>query len=415
MTKNIWLMNHYATAMFFNNGGRHHWFAEQLLQRGYQPTIFCANTRHNSTQTIKIKKKRFILKFSKNIPYVFVKSTPYTANGISRIRNMLTFSINLRSIVSQYEKKAGKPDIILASSVHPFTLLVGQKISKTYGVPFICEIRDLWPETLVAMGKLRRNSLLAKLLYAVEKSIYKKADKIIFTIPGGKDYITSIGLKDDKVAYINNGVDLKQFNYNKRQYEYYNNDFSGKNKFKIIYTGSMGRANALITVIKAAEILQKYKINDIMFYLFGDGYQRKMLSQYVDDRKILNVKFMGTVEKKYIPYILSKSQLNVFTGQNIQLYQYGLSLNKLFEYLASGKPILSNIACGYDILKETKSGITIAADDPEAFADGILKFYHMSPFEFNEYCRNASLTAKEYDFEKHAEKLEKIILKLTQV
>ena len=170
--KNIWIMNHYATNMFFNKGGRHYWFSKYLLKNKYSPTIFCANTRHNNRSIVEIKKGKHEIKTTEGIPYVFVKTTPYKSNNVQRIMNMWLFYRNLFPVTREYAKIYGKPDVILASSVHPLTLVAGIKIAKRFDVPCICEVRDLWPESLVAYDVLKKSNPLLKLLYAGEKSIY---------------------------------------------------------------------------------------------------------------------------------------------------------------------------------------------------------------------------------------------------
>lgn len=410
MKKNIWILNHYATNTFKDKAGRHYWFAENLIKEGYSPTIFCASTVHNSNENIDTGMQKHVSDNINDIPYVFVKAPDYKGNGKKRIQNMVAFYRNLFPVAKDYAKKHGKPDVILASSVHPLTLVAGIKIAKKFGVPCICEVRDLWPETIVAYGSLKKSSLLAKLLYLGEKWIYKKSDKIIFTLPGGKDYVESIGLDSSKVRYINNGVDFDDFNKNKNDLNYVDADLDDNNKFKILYTGSMGTANELSYLIQAAEILESREVNDIKFILFGDGYQRSELEDFVKNKGMNNVVFKGKVDKKFIPNILSKSNLNVFTGKSIDLYKYGLSLNKMFDYMASGKPTLSNIECGYDILLEYQCGLTVNGGSVEALIEGILKFYKMERDEYVEYSKNALVAAQAFDFITLTNKLEKIIL-----
>ena len=259
------------------------------------------------------------------------------------------------------------------------------------------------------MGQIKRNSIPARILYALEKFIYKKADKLIFTFEGGKDYIKDIGLDISKARYINNGVDLEEFNRNKKEYIYKDIDLDKTDTFKIIYTGSMGQANELSYLVDAAKIIQDRGIENIQFILFGDGYQRSKLEEYIERNSVTNMLFKGRVEKRYIPYILSKSNLNIFTGKHIYLYKYGLSLNKMFEYFASGKPTLSNIECGYDNIEKYKCGITVEGGSSEALAEGILNFYNMPKEDYNKYCENALKAAKDFDFKILIDKLEKVI------
>lgn len=407
--KTVWIFNHYAHGTYFNKGGRHYWFAKNLLKKGYEPTIFCASTRHNSDMSVDIPGGTYRLKSVEKIPYVFVKTTKYK-NGIERIKNMWNFYKNLYPSTAEYGKEYGKPDVILASSVHPLTLLAGIKIAKKYNVPCICEIRDLWPETIVQYGTLKKNSLVAKLLYKGEKWLYNKADKLIFTIPGGKDYVEEIGLSSSKVRYINNGVDLEEYNKNKEEFIYSDEHLDNPSIFKILYTGSMGVANELTYLVQAAEKVQEKGIDNIQFILFGHGSQREKLKEYVQNKGLTNIVFKEKVEKKFIPNILSRSDLNVFTGKHIPLYKYGLSLNKLFDYIASGKPTLSNMESGYDILVKHDCGKSVKGGSVEALVDGILEFYNMDQKEYDQYCENSLVAIQNYDFKILTDKLEAIII-----
>lgn len=406
--KNIWILNHYAVPPEIGTMNRHFYFAKNLAKMGHNVTIFAASTIHNTdVNMIKDTSKYQTMKFN-NIPFVFIRACAYYGNGAKRIKNMFDYALRLLSVSKKFDDI--KPDIIYASSVHPLTWISGYKLAKRYNARFIAETRDLWPETLVSMGKIRKKSILARLLYRIEKYIYLKADKYIFTLPGGKDYIESIGLDSSKVRYINNGIDLEKFNENKILFNYSDGDVDGNLKFKVVYTGSMGMANSLDYLIKSAKIIQDKGLSDIQFLLFGDGYLKSELEQYILDNNISNVIFKGSVEKKYIPSILSKCDLNAITGKSIDLYKYGISPNKMFDYFASGKPILSNIECGYDILKEYGCGVTVKGGSTEALAEGIIKFYEMSKKEYYLYCNNALKAARDFDFKILSQKLEEIIL-----
>lgn len=404
----IWFFNHYAVPPWFYPLYRPYKFATNLIEKGHSVTIFAASTVHNSNENLIKDNEQYKIEKIDGINYVYIKTSDYDGNGIDRIINMIQYSFKLLLV----SKKINKPNVIMATSVHPLTWLVGYILSKKYDAKFIAETADLWPETLVAMGQIKKNSIPAKLLYKLEKFIYKKADRLIFTFPGGKDYVEEIGLDPSKVRYINNGVDLEEFNYNKEKYQYADEDLDDNSTFKILYTGSMGQANELSYLLEAAKIIQDKGVKNIKFILFGDGYQRKGLEQFAKDNNLQNVIFKGKVEKKYIPSILSRSDLNVFTGKHIYLYKYGLSLNKMFDYFASGKPILSNIECGYDLLEKYNCGETVKGGSSESLAEGILRFYNMPKEEYNIYCKNALKAAQDFDFKILTDKLEKIILEL---
>lgn len=402
--KKIWILNHYGEL----GDGRHYNFAKNLVKRGYNVKIFAASTIHNSDKNRINDSAKYMVEEMEGVSCIYIKASNYTGNGKARIKNMLDYAIKLLSVSKKFDDE--NPNIIIASSVHPLTWLSGYVLSKRYNAKFIAETRDLWPETLVAMGQITKNSIPAKILYKLEEFIYKRADKLIFTFPGGKDYVESIGLDNSKVRYINNGIDIEEFNYNKNNNIYVDKDLDAEDVFKILYTGSMGQANELSCLIKAAKKIEDKGIDDIKFILFGDGYQREELEQYIKDNKITNVIFKGKVDKSYIPNILSKSNLNIIMAQHIDLYKYGLSPNKMFEYFGSVKPTLSNIECGYDMLEEYNCGETVEGGSAEALAEGILKFYNMPKEEYNTYCQNALKAAEDFDFKVLTDKLEKVIL-----
>ena len=417
MKKNIWIWNHYATNTFIDQGGRHYWFAENLLKQGYQPKIFCANTVHNSSNIIKVNSRKYATNSVNCIPYIFVKTNTYSGNGTGRIKNIIEFYKNLFIVSNEYAILNGKPDIILASSVHPLTLVAGIKIAKKFNVPCICEVRDLWPESLVAYNIIKKNNPFLKLLYKGERWIYKKTDALIFTTIGGRDYIIekcwdeeqggSIDLA--KVHYIDNGIDLKRFNRNAVEFQIKDDDLDNTDIFKVLYTGSIREVNNVSELVEAAKILHKRGNKRIKFLIWGDGNELESLRKKVDEEKLDNICFKGWVKKEYIPFILSKSDLNVYTFRNNSVQRFGSSANKSFEYFASGKPVLTGANSKYSTVDKYKCGVAMDKYDFDSFVDTIVAFSEMSPEQYNQYCENARKAAKDFDYQKLTEDLIRVI------
>lgn len=415
MRKNIWIWNHYATNMYKNEGGRHYWFAENLIKRGYNATIFCANTYHNKIEYIDVGDKKYTTDILNSIPFVFVRTTTALGNGLDRVKNMSLFYLNLFSVAKEYAKLNGKPDIILASSVHPLTMVAGIKIAKKFGIPCICEVRDLWPEAIFAFNKARENSLLGKILVAGEHWIYKNADALIFTKEGDTDYIKekkwnkeqggSIDL--GKCHYINNGVDFDAFQQSTIKNTFNDNDLNS-DKFKVIYAGAIRPVNEVGKILGAAAKLREYK--DIEFLIYGDGNERDMLEKKIIDEGLSNVKIKGYVNKKYIPYILTKASVNILNySQTRYNWSRGNSSNKLFEYMASGKPVISTVKMGYSIINKYKCGFEIENASSEDLAKSILEVKNMSKEQYKVMSKNAQLGAKDFDFKILTEKLIDVI------
>lgn len=414
MKKKIWIMNHYATNMFFYEGGRHYWFAEHLKKQEYEPIIFCANTRHNRQDEINTYGEKYLINKEANIPFIFIKTSVYKGNGFSRIKNMFNFFINLFSVTKKVSEKEGKPDVIIASSVHPLTLVAGIKIAKKYGVPCICEVRDLWPESIVAYSSLKRKSLIAKMLYQGEKWIYKHADKLIFTMEGGKDYIIEQGwdkesggpIDINKVYHINNGVDLKSYNYNKEHYQLKDEDLDNLDTFKVVYAGSIRHVNKVEMLVDAAKQL---KNSNTRFLVWGDGDQIEIIKQKIQHEKLSNIIFKGRVDKKYIPNILSKADLNIILGEGSCLFRFGLSPNKLFEYIAAGKPVLQTFKANYSIIEKNNAGMELVENNSISIAKAVKLFSMMEKSDYQKYCEGSLTLSKEYNYERLTNKLIKII------
>ncbi len=421
MKKKIWLWNHYATDMYKNKGGRHYWFAENLIKEEYDATVFCANTYHNKSEFIDTGKKKYSTDILNDIPFVFVKTTPALGNGLDRVKNMGLFYWNLFSVANAYAKENGKPDVIIASSVHPLTMVAGIQIAKKMNVPCICEIRDLWPEAIFSFNKARENSLLGKILVAGEHWIYKKADALIFTKEGDSDYIkekrwdTEQGgdINLDKVHYINNGVDLETFNKLINEKSINDKDLTS-GKFNVVYVGAIRPVNNVANILDTAKILTNNK--DIQFLIYGDGNEKELLEKRVQEEGLDNVKIKGFVNKQLIPYILSNSSVNLLNYSQLQYnWTRGNSSNKLFEYMASGKPIISTVKMGYSIIEKYKCGIELENAGPQELSQAILNIKNMEELEYVTLGNNARIGANDFDFKLLTAKLMNIISKTIDV
>lgn len=408
----IWIFNHYATDTFFERGGRHYSLAKYLKRSGYEVRVFCASTVHNSDINVDIPYGNYKEDIVDGIPYTFIKTPSYEGNGKSRIINMLSFYKRLFGVCRDCSGRRGKPDIILASSVHPLTLVAGIKIAKKFNIPCICEVRDLWPESLVAYDIIRDDHPLTGIMYKGEKWIYKNADAIIFTMPDGGMSITDKGwdktIDMSKVFNVNNGVDLEVFEYNKNEYRFEDEDLDS-DKIKLIYAGSVRKVNSVGFLVDVADRIKdddRYKI-----IVFGDGDELESIIDRKEEKGLDNIVFKGRVEKKYIPYILSKGDINLISGDmNEELSKYGLSLNKMFEYMASGHPIIATLKEGKTKIIDNpgkRVGVSRKFESADDFVNALYEL--TSEEEYDSLCRNAVDTARQYDFSHLTAKLIDII------
>jgi len=404
----IWFMNHYATSMYFDKAGRHYWFAKKLEEKGHKVTVFCATTFLNKLEAVDTEDKRWIIKQDEMTAFVFVQCPRYVGNGIDRVKNMAAFYFNLKPVCREYAKQTSKPDVIVASSVHPLTMVAGIQIAKKLKVPCICEIRDLWPEAIFSFGKVKEKSLVGRVLTTGEHWIYKKADALIFTKEGDTDYLKEKkwtiaqggDVDEGKCYYINNGVDLAMYRHQTETEILNDPDLNDDGAFNVVYTGTIRPVNNVGNLLDCAKLMAaKEGYEKVQFLIYGEGVELKKLQERVENEHITNVKLKGFVEKKYIPYVLSRSSVNILNySQSEYNWARGNSSNKLFEYMASGKPVISTVKMGYSIIERYQCGVEIDECTPECLAEAITEFYNMPKERYEEYGRNAFQGSKDFDF-----------------
>ena len=238
---------------------------------------------------------------------------------------------------------------------------------------------------------------------------------MIFTKEGDTDYIKEKRWDIDqggdidlrKCHYINNGVDLESFRQSIIDHPVEDRDLDA-DKFNVVYTGAIRPVNNVGNILDAAKLLKDE--TDIQFLVYGSGNQEDALLKRVKEECLTNVKMKGYVNKRHIPYILSKSSVNVLNYSQTQYnWSRGNSSNKLFEYMASGKPIISTVKMGYCILGKYKCGISLDQNTPEALAKAILYVKNMPEKQYKTMGQNAIIGAKDFDFKVLTEKLIDVI------
>lgn len=383
-----------------------------MSKAGHNVEIITSSKIHNTNINL-IKGDEFSKKISfQDVCYTFLKCGDYSKNGIKRIFSFFEFAYKVRSYMKKGCEK-GRPDIIYVSSPDLVSSVVALKLAHKYGIKTILEIRDLWPESLVQYLRISRKNPIIQLLYKIEKYAYKIADRIIFTSEGAKDYIYDKKwdkiVSDEKIYYVNNGVDIKEFNDNIKNYEYKDDILDNNDIFKVVYTGSIRKVNNIMKLVEVAKTLQDRAEDRIIILIFGDGNEIDNIRNEIKKKNLKNIVLRGFVEKKYIPSILSKSNLNIVNVMESELSKYGCSWNKLFEYLASGKPVFSNERLKYDIINKNKAGYSKTINNSDEYADEIIKFLEMDKDLYLNYCNNAKNAARKYDYKYLANKIECIM------
>lgn len=367
--KQVWILNHYAQEPEGAGGTRHFHLAEHLRDFGWQAVIIAASVEHKTGHQRLERGETRRLEQKSGVPYLWVRTTKHKANGVARMVNMLAYMF--RTLSPRTTALLPRPDVVIGSSVHPFAAFAGMLLARRFKVPFVFEVRDLWPQTLVDMGRLRERSLMTKALRKLELSLYRRAARIVVLLPNAWEYITPLGIPKERVTWIPNGVDLTLFQRSNH------NAFkkSDIDNISIMYFGAHGQANDLNNVLQAMRLVQEMPEGQrIQLRLIGDGPLKPALIELSAELKLKNVSFEPSVVKTQIPMLASQADVFIISVLDLpNLYRYGISMNKLFDYLAAGRPIIIASNAVNNPVVDAHAGLTVDAGKPEALADAILQ------------------------------------------
>jgi len=402
----VWILNHYAITPDMPGGTRHYDFGKELIKRGYKLTIFTSSFHYSLHKELKLaKNEKWKIENIDGINFIWIKTFPYQKNNWRRVLNMISYmwrSYWLGRKIVNIDKNIEKPDVIIGSSVHLLAVLSAYWLAKHHRAKFIMEVRDLWPQTLIDMGVFKERSPIIKILKYLEKYLYQKARKIIVLMPKAEQYIALLGIERDKIEWISNGVDVSRF---------FGMDKKEKNEnFRVLYIGAYGIANALEVILDAAKIIQNKEYDKIKFIFIGEGAEKENLIKNKDEIGLQNVEFRDMVPKDKVTKIMSEADAFIFSSRKIEVYKYGISFNKLFDYMAAGKPIIFSVNAANDPVQEIKCGLSILPENPEMMAEAIIELYKMSPEERKKMGqRGREYVEKYYSIPILVDKLEKVI------
>lgn len=406
----IWIVNYYTDIPKNVSNPRYLLFAKYFMQKGWDVITFNANYSGCKTDSFFIRKQYGIYDF------VHIKSPNYEGNGLRRMISIWSFAWRIYHHAEDFER----PDIILHNIHLPFDYPIVWAARKI-GCKYIAEAWDSWPEDFVASGLISAKNPLMKIAYHIEKSCYYYADDIIFTFLGGrarlveKGWTLDSGGKIDKshVHYINNGIDLGQFDRDALLHPRKDVDLNRKDIYKVIYLGSINGVNHVQDLIEAAEILQE--LNNYVLFIYGDGSKRNELERIVREKCIDNVVFKERrVPFSEVPWIVSQATVNVMNYEK-GFGRWGVSSGKMFMYLAAGKPIICNVEIKYDnVIKKNQLGVCKDIETAQEFADSIRFLAEQPEKDYLAMCNRVRKCASKFDYDVLAEAEYKIISSLTK-
>lgn len=263
-----------------------------------------------------------------------------------------------------------KVNVVIGTSPQFFTVVSAWALAKSKQVPFVFELRDIWPASITAVGAMKRGWII-NILEKLELFMYRQADLIISVTHSFKSELKNRGVSADRIKVVLNGVDLKRYNPLQEKDEYLADKYKLNNKFVIGYIGTHGLAHALENVIEAAELIKKE--DNIRIIFVGGGADRARLEKIVSERGSKNIVMISRQPKDKMPQIWSLCDVSLVHLKDVPLFKTVIP-SKIFESMAMGLPILMAVPAGEatDIIEEYKAGINVSPECPKELSEKFL-------------------------------------------
>lgn len=268
--------------------------------------------------------------------------------------------------------RAERPDVVVATSPQFFCGIAGAVVARLKRRPFVLEVRDLWPDSIVQLGQLR-SPRAVRFLETIESALYRSAAGIVVVTRSFADHIAARGIPRERIAFVPNGIDPELFRPRAPGPAEHallrENGLEGK--FLVAYVGTLGLAHGLVTIVDAAERLRDEK--DIVFLLIGDGAERARLEAEIARRGLTNVRLLGLRPRSEIPSWLAVIDLCLVMLRDLPVFATVIP-SKVFETLAQERPMLLAAPRGEirSLVEEPKAGFVIEPEDADALAGTVL-------------------------------------------
>lgn len=401
--KTYWLINQYASTPESGMGGRHYYLAKELAKQGHRVYLIGAGFTHLLRQPPRLVEEFTVEPIAEGFNFVWIKVPEYSgAHDKKRVLNWIRFAWKLLTLPKVI---ADKPDAILYSSPALIPFLGAQRLAKKFKAKLAFEVRDIWPLSLVELGGFSKKHPFILLMQWVEDKAYRDASIVLSNLPNAVEHMVMRGMRRDKFVWIPNGLDLDEVGNAQPLSEEVKLSLP-KNKFIVGYTGTLGVANALDALIKAARLLKGE--TDVYIVLVGNGKEKFSLMEKAKD--LSNIVFIDSIPKQKIQSMLVEFDVCYIGWKREPIYRFGIAPNKLPEYMLSSKPIIHAYSGTNDFVKMANAGLSIPAEDPQAIADAILSIKSLTPDEREQMGKNGRAYALEHhDYATLAKKLEQAL------
>lgn len=403
---NVLLINHYAGSPEMGMEFRPYYFAREWIKMGHRVTIIAGDFSHLRIKNPEVSKD-FQRKDIDGIRYCWVKTGEYEGNGVKRAASMFRFVGKLWLHAEQIAKTL-KPDVVIASSTYPLDTYAAQRIARISGAKLIHEVHDMWPATLYEVGGMSKWHPFVLLMQIAENSAYRKSDKVVSLPPLAKQYMEKHGMRPEKFVPIPNGIVEEEWKHAESLPEEHLKllEELKREKYIVGYFGGHALSNALDILLDAAKKMDDGKT---VFVLVGSGVEKGRLQERKDREEIGNLFFLPPVSKKAVPSLISYFDCIYVGSLDSALYRFGICMNKIFDSMMSGKPIVCAITTPTSPIAEYQCGIMVKSGDVDGIADAIHRIEEMTQEERERMGQNGrEAVLSHFTYGRLAEKFAKV-------
>jgi glycosyltransferase involved in cell wall biosynthesis len=398
----IWMINQYAGSPWHGMEYRHYHLARALAERGHRVVVVSGSHSHLFTRPPRVSRP-FTRQVIDGLTYCWVAVPRYgAAISLGRVLNMAAFAGALEVLPTS---RLPRPDAILVSSPSLFPVPIAARWARRFGARLVFEVRDIWPLTLQELGGLSSRHPLIAAMQRLEDYGYRAADSVVSVLPGAGPHMVARGMDPAKFHYLPNGIDLDG---GRRSGEAPAaiRDAARPGSFTVGFVGTLGRANVLETLIDAARLLDP---DEVRMVVVGHGPERSQLVERAAGAR--NVAFVGPIPKGDVAAALQLFDACYVGYRRSQLYRFGVSPNKLYDYMAAGRPVLFAADAANQPVQEADCGLTVAPEDPAALAGAITSLAAVSEAERARLGANArAYVERHHEYGRLAGELAEILL-----
>lgn len=361
---NIWYVNPYAGGPGVGRYWRSYHLANAWMSQGHKVEIVSPSYHH----LMDAGSRKVGRESVEGVSYNFIPSIKYVGNGIGRFLSMIYFGFSLFFFLIWFGFK-NKPDLILYSSAHPFGYPAAFLCAKIFRSKIHFEVRDIWPLSLIEVAGFKKTHPVVILLSLIEKFAYFSADSVISLLPGAKEHMVSRGMLPSKFKYVPNGFSLSDLSVVK---EVQDSDlltdlekFRSNGDFIFFYAGALGEPNAMHKFVDALSFFEVPEGTSAKFIVVGKGEQGSELKARCKDLGYDFVIFYPQVDKAVVQAALERVDACFFVMHDLPIYRFGISLNKLYDYMAAAVPVVASYRAFNDPVKQSGCGMSVVPNRPD--------------------------------------------------